>query len=157
MTVLKIRLSSKVTGSKLDWCIFKINIPVFCTFAVRHQLPWMPKTNFLGIHLRHSTEVQVCRVGYIAEIMSSTSPGNEFLGNSLAAFRAVDMERRKRIPRESVFDRAKTKFKLFLLRFCLASQPASQQVSQPASQPTRQQAVLYPCNLVSCKLFDGCW
>ena len=47
------------------------------------------------------------------EIGFSTSPGNEFPGNSLAAFMAVDVERRKRIPRKSVFDRAKKSLNFF--------------------------------------------
>ena len=51
------------------------------------------------------------------EIEVSRSPGNEFLGNSFSAFRAVVIERRERIPRKSVLDRASKKFKLFLSNF----------------------------------------
>jgi len=73
------------------------------------------------------------------EIGLSMSPGDECLGNSLAAFIAVDVDRRKRIPWKSVSDRAKTKFKLFFAEI-LPCQPAIQQASKQASQPASQQA-----------------
>ena len=71
------------------------------------------------------------------EIEVSRSPGNEFLGNSFSAFRAVAIERRKRIPKESVFDRARKKFKLFFDEI-LPCQPAK----QPASKPVNCTAIL---------------
>ena len=80
--------------------------------------------------------LQVSRIGYMPEIEVSRSPGNEFLGNSFSAFRAVAIERRKRIPKESVFDRARKKFKLFFWWDLALS--ASQAASQPASQPASQ-------------------
>ena len=70
----------------------------------------------------------------------SMSPGDECLGNSLAAFIAVDVDRRKRIPWKSVSDRAKTKFKLFFAEI-LPCQPAIQQASKQASQPASKQAI----------------
>ena len=91
--------------------------------------------------------LQVSRIGYMPEIEVSRSPGNEFLGNSFSAFRAVAIERRKRIPNESVFDRARKMFIFFFDEIwpCQpAKQPASQPASKPASKNTQASSSKYP-------------
>ena len=87
---------------------------LFCsTSTAMNAITAFPGNSFLAFN--QSPILQVSRIGYMPEMGFSSYPANEFLGNSVVPFMAVDVERHKRIPREYVCDHSKNQTNLF---FC---------------------------------------
>ena len=142
MTVWKISVSSKVTGSKVELWINKIDISHFRCIFLRHEQPWMPALYFLGIRSWHSAKIQFCRCPGQNICLNWGSPcilETNFLGIHFRRSGLLTSNAGNKFPGNPFLAEPEKSLNFFFDEI-LPCQPAKQPASQPASKPASQQA-----------------